>query len=705
MKRRAIIFRLLGQIRAMWGFMFFAILARLLNQIAGIAILAMAAWGLGQVILQTTPGQQMFIQSYFMINLVLFGAAKGIFYYLDQYLGSYIALRLIETLRVRLYERLEPLAPAGLTHMHSGDLVSRAIADINRLENFYGQTIGAAVVTVAIPVVALFGISLFSGWLALLFLPWLIAVGIAVPWLIDDLSRRSSLRLRTAAADMNTYITDSIQGLRDIVVFGGEERRRQEVRNRDVGMTKIQGYLSDVSGLQDALSDALVATSLLSLLLVGMIMAHWGTEITLVEIPPILAIAIAAFGPLTGLRNVVGGLNEAIASASRLFTIMDQEPLVKETATEPPAGPIEPSIQFESVYFSYPEDERITLADDLTLLSNPLPVRTNGKGPKPPATSSTAAPSDAAAVTADQPADAAAQKPRRWWKRTRRQSKKVKPARRGWFGWFRRKPKPVDEPPPPPVEQPDPAPPVIQPILPPPPPSHSGPWVHKELSFEIPAGKTVALVGPSGAGKTTVINLLLRFWEVDGGRICIGGVDLHDFPLEDLRRRIAVVSQRTYIFNATIKENILIGKPKATDAEIEQAARLANIHDFIVSLADGYNTRVGEMGARLSGGQRQRLAIARALIKDAPFLILDEATSSLDATTEREIQHAIHELKQGRTTLIVAHRLSTVVNADEILVMDKGRIVERGKHAELLLHRGVYARLFANQQDDLLYIE
>ncbi|MFP4437722.1 MAG: ATP-binding cassette domain-containing protein [Chloroflexaceae bacterium] len=693
MNRRAIILRLLGQIRGMWGFVIFAILARLLNQIAGIAILAMAAWGLGQVILQTDPGQQSFIQSYFMINLVLFGAAKGIFYYLDHYLGSYIALRLIETLRVRLFQRLEPLAPAGLTHMRSGDLVSRAIADIDRLETFYGQTIGAAVVTVMIPLVALFAISLFSGWLALLFLPFLVAVGLVVPWLIDDLSRTASLRLRTAAADMNAYITDSIQGLRDIVAFGGQERRRQEVRARDERMTRIQGRLSDVSGLQDALNDSLVSTSLVSLLIIGMILTNWN-QLLLVEIPPILAIAVAAFGPLAGLRNVVGGFNEASASANRLFAIMDQEPLVQETATTPPETPVEPSIQFESVYFNYPTNGQLKLMDDMIQLTPGQPAATNGHSPnggQPAPTSQ-----QSAATETDQNAAPSERKARK----VRRKAQKTRPeARRKWFGLFRwRKPKAAETSAATPPE-------TSEPTVQSPPAPGPGPWVHNNLNFTIPAGQTVALVGPSGAGKTTVINLLLRFWEADAGHVRIGGVDVRDFPLDDLRRRIAVVSQRTYIFNATIKENILIGKPDATDAEIERAAQLANIHDFIASLVDGYDTRVGEMGARLSGGQRQRLAIARALIKDAPILILDEATSSLDATTEREIQMAIQELMQGRTTIIVAHRLSTVVNADEILVIDQGQVAERGKHAELLTQRGVYARLFASQQDDLLYIE
>jgi ABC-type multidrug transport system fused ATPase/permease subunit len=217
------------------------------------------------------------------------------------------------------------------------------------------------------------------------------------------------------------------------------------------------------------------------------------------------------------------------------------------------------------------------------------------------------------------------------------------------------------------------------------------------LSFDVPAGRKLALVGASGCGKSTVVNLLLRFWDVDRGRVRLGDFDVRDFPLEDLRARITVVSQRTMIFNMSIRENLRLGNPDADDAQIEHAARLANLHGFITSLPDGYATQLGEMGVKLSGGQRQRLAIARSLLKDAPVLILDEATSNLDVENEREIQGAIQRLTQGRTTLVIAHRLSTVINADAILVMDQGRIVGRGSHAELLAAGGVYARLLAHQ--------
>jgi len=225
--------------------------------------------------------------------------------------------------------------------------------------------------------------------------------------------------------------------------------------------------------------------------------------------------------------------------------------------------------------------------------------------------------------------------------------------------------------------------------------------VLQNLSFTVGAGEKIALVGTSGAGKSTIVNLLVRFWDAGSGEVQIGGINIRDYTLHDLRARIAVVSQRSYIFNSTIGENILLGKPDATQAEVEAAARRAHLAQWIDTLPDGYDTAVGEMGSKLSGGQQQRLSIARALLKDAPILILDEATSSLDVATEKEVNAAIREISQGRTVLIIAHRLSTVVEADEILVLDRGAIAERGTHEELLQAGETYARLFELQQDEV----
>jgi len=598
MNRREILARLLGMLRPFWGVMSLSVTMRILGQSSGIVMLTLGAWGVslvlsdveGLVLMQpesAAPGR-------IILALVAIGLFKGLLRYLEQFTGHYVAFHLLAVMRNQFYRHIEPLAPAGLMDTRGGDVVSRAIADVDRIEVFYAHTIAPALTAVVVPTLALLGLAWLDGALAVALLPFLLGVGLIAPWMSDRLGQRLGMRVRQLVADVNAHLTDSVQGLREIVAFGYESRRRREIWQRGERLVGVQARVVHVAGLQNGLTDGLVAGGVLSVLALGLWLVGQG-RLELVYLPPALALATATFGPVLAASNVIHEFNQGLASADRIFALMDQSPAVRETVTAPPQEPVEPSIHFENVHFGY----QVTREPD------------DGQ---------------------------------------------------------------------------------VRPV---------GAWVHAGLSFDVPAGRTVSLVGPSGAGKSTVVNLLLRFWDTSRGRVRLGQYDVRDFPLEDLRRRIAVVSQQTYIFNTTIRENLRLGKPDATNAEIERAARLANIHDFITSLPQGYDTRVGEMGGRLSGGQRQRLAIARALLKDAPILVLDEATSNLDAETEREIQTAVYRLMEGHTTLVIAHRLSTVVNADEILVMDGGRIVERGQHAQLLARGGVYARLFARQQDEV----
>jgi ATP-binding cassette subfamily B protein len=221
----------------------------------------------------------------------------------------------------------------------------------------------------------------------------------------------------------------------------------------------------------------------------------------------------------------------------------------------------------------------------------------------------------------------------------------------------------------------------------------------RDVNFTVPPGKTVAIVGPSGAGKSTVSRILFRFYDVTEGAVRIDGQDIRDVSQESLRACIGIVPQDTVLFNDTIYYNIAYGRPGSTPAEIEEAARMARIHDFVVSTPDGYQTRVGERGLKLSGGEKQRVAIARTILKRPAILLFDEATSALDTHTEQEIQKSLDEVSANRTTLVIAHRLSTVVGADEIIVLDQGRICERGRHAELLAMEGAYTAMWRRQQE------
>jgi ATP-binding cassette subfamily B protein len=221
----------------------------------------------------------------------------------------------------------------------------------------------------------------------------------------------------------------------------------------------------------------------------------------------------------------------------------------------------------------------------------------------------------------------------------------------------------------------------------------------KDISFTIPSGTTTAIVGPSGGGKSTLCNLITRFWDVEEGSITLGGKDIREYTLDSLLSNFSMVFQKVYLFNDTVLNNIRFGKPEATFEEVQKAARKARCHDFIMSLPEGYNTMVGEGGASMSGGEKQRISIARAILKDAPIVILDEATANVDPENESRLQEAIAEMTKNKTIIMIAHRLKTVQNAEQIMVLEDGRITQRGTHKQLLSQGGLYARFVGMREE------
>ncbi|HKZ73449.1 MAG TPA: thiol reductant ABC exporter subunit CydC [Steroidobacteraceae bacterium] len=571
--------RLVSLMQPLRGVMAISTSARIAKLLMQTALVAYAAASIGRFADAPTAATLGIIAGMLLLYAFLF----GLFSYVATYTEHYVAFTLLARLRVLFYDRLEPRAPAGTAALRTGDAVSRVINDCERIEPFYAHTIAPAIAAVVAPAVLLVVLArVYHPVYAWTLLPFFVLMVLVLPALTAVLGRHGGEVWRRAQGEVNAFLTESLQGIRDTIAFGAGERRRLVAWRLGEEMQAGQRALVRADAIQRGVAELAVGAAAVAALWVSRDLVETGAVDALHDLPPVLAIALTGFYATLGLNNVVSDYGVSIVSARRLFEIMDPPPVVTDLVTRSP-GHVAPSIGFRNVTFGYSRDETVL----------------------------------------------------------------------------------------------------------------------RGITFEVPAGHHVAIVGSSGAGKSTLANLLLRFWDVDDGEVYIGGRDVRAFRLDDLRALIALVSQRSFIFNTTIGENIRLGKPAATDAEVAAAVRRANLQAWIGSLPDGLATCVGEMGSKISGGQRQRIAIARALLKDAPILILDEATSNLDVETEREVNAAILELARGRTVLTIAHRLSTVLNAEEIIVLDGGCIAERGTHRELLQRRGVYARVFELQRDEI----
>ncbi len=585
-----IIRRLLSYMTPFNTIMFISLSARVIKIVSQAAVLGIAAASVGIYVQAYEPGVVNWSVIWNQVKwIAITGTVVGFASYIESYTGHYVAFRILATFRDRFYYAMLPLAPARTAKLQSGDAVSRVMSDCERVEPFYAHTIAPAVAAFCVPAIILAWCWTVDPSLVWVLLPFYGATTLLLPWLVARLGG-DGVSYREQLGRVNAFVADSIQGVRDTVAFGYENRRARQLWVTGAAMQKGQEKLYGADATQRALGEIFVTVGILAA-------AWWGIELTLagkisalVELPAVIAVSVVGFYTSVGLANNYTDFRVSLSAARRLFAMMDQPPAVMETASAPLAGSLEPSLHFDHVSFEYDADD---------------------------------------------------------------------------VDWSRQK------------------------------------KVLDRFTLDVPPGRHVALVGPSGTGKSTLVNLLLRQWDPQDGEIRIGDTRLTDIPLADLQEQFAVVSQRSYIFNETLKENIRLGRQNASDADIAAAAAKAGLADWIASLPEAYETPCGERGGKLSGGQRQRVAIARAILKDAPIVLLDEATSSLDIETERGVMRALKRLSEGRTTLTIAHRLSTIVDSDEILVMIHGRIAERGTHQQLMDQQGWYARMFKLQQDEV----
>jgi ATP-binding cassette subfamily B protein len=585
-----IVGRLLRFMRPLNRYMAISLTSRVVKLLGQTAVLGIAAASIGLYVQNSEPGIVNWSVIWTQVGwIAVAGGIVSIASYLEMYLGHYVAFHILMSFRNRFYYAMVPLAPAKTGKLQSGEAVGRVMTDCERIEPFYAHTVAPATASVIVPGVILWWCYSVHPQLFWVLLPFYLVNTFFLPWLVAKLGG-DGVQYREQLGQVTAYVADSIQGVRDTVAFGYEKQRAKDLWETGATMQDGQEKIYAAEAWQRALAEIFVTVGVLVAAWISIELALAGKINPLVDVPAVIAVSVMGFYLSVTVANYFTDFRVAIYSARRLFSLMEQEPAVTETAKGPVAGEVEPSIHFDDVSFEYDTEEAAWAREDK---------------------------------------------------------------------------------------------------------------VFDGFSLDIPAGAHVALVGPSGGGKSTIVNLLLRQWDPQGGEIRIGERKLMDFPLADVQRLFAVVSQRSYIFNDTLRENIRMGKYDATEEELWAACDKAGLTDWLKTLPDGLDTQAGERGSAISGGQRQRVAIARAILKDAPFVLLDEPTSNLDLETELGVMNAVKELVKGRTTLTIAHRLSTIVDCDEIFVLKAGRVAERGSHEELMRLGGWYARMFELQQDEV----
>lgn len=524
---------------------------------ASVGLMAVSAYLISKAALVTEPAQL----SVIITGVRFFAVSRAALRYAERYITHLATFRILTRLRVWFYRALEPLAPARLQQVHSGDLLARIVADIETLENFYLRVVIPPLSAALVTILACWILSVFNAWLAVALLVFILLTGVVLPLASRWLSRQPAGALVTTRAELNARLVDEIQGMADLVAFGQEEAHQAEALSLSSQLHHVQERLALIRGMGNGLAALFTSLAGLTVLFLAIPLVTSG-QIEGVYLALLPLTAIASFEAVQPLAHAMQLLESSQAAAKRIFELIDAEPAVAEPAVPAELAAVQPgqgvSIDFQAVSFSYAPDQANAL-DGVTL--------------------------------------------------------------------------------------------------------------------RVPAGTRVALVGPNGSGKSTVVALLLRFWDVGSGRIAMGGRDVRAVASDDVRRLVGVVPQHTHLFNATIRDNLYLANPDASDEQLVAACRQAQLAEFIQGLPQGLDTLVGENGLLLSGGERQRIAIARAILKDAPILILDEATSHLDTLTEQRLMQSLEPFMAGRTTLIISHRRAGLERADQVISLENGRVV------------------------------
>jgi ATP-binding cassette, subfamily B, bacterial len=637
-------------------------------------------WLLGELIDHAIPEQDFQLLTVLVGLMIVVPIVSGVIGVGQSYLSNDVGQKVMRDLRNALYAHLQALPLRFFTETRTGEIQSRLANDVGGIQTVVTET-AASTVSSLTTVISTIAFMLLLNWQLALLSIGVLPFFMYLTYRVGKVRRRVSGQTQKSLAEMSAITEESlsVSGILLSKTFGQQRTMVNRFRLENERLARLQvrqamigRWFFMIIGTVFSITPALVY------FFAGVLIMQGDDSITVGEIVVFTTLQSRLFFPLGSLLSLQVEIQGALALFDRIFEYLDIEPSIRD---RPGAIALDPAtargaVRFDHVAFRYPA------APPGTASAGPgLEPMEEGAGPASGvgagaedgrATGSATVLEDARAaiaeealrdtqpeIGADELADLAQAAERS--EDDRRDRNKT-----ALFG-----------------AEDEPALPV--------------PFGLEDVSFEVEPGQLVALVGPSGAGKTTTTYLIPRLYDADEGSVLIDGTNVRDLTLDSLGTTIGFVTQETYLFHSTIAENLRYGRPDATDEQVETAAQAAALHDRIMELPEGYDTVVGERGYRLSGGEKQRLAIARVLLKDPRILILDEATSALDTVSERLIQAALERLMEGRTTIAIAHRLSTILAADVILVFDRGQIVERGRHAELVAKRGLYARLYHEQ--------